>query len=242
MLNPDIALALAIASAAGLMRGFAGVGSGMLMAPFFVPIFGPVGTVGILTLIEAVVTVQLLPSVWNDIRWRVILPIGAAATLTMPFGSWVLVSVDPATIQIGVALLVVVSALILMTGWRYSGQRPLTADIGVGCMSGFLISTTSIGNPPVIVYLLSGNDSARTNRANFTGYFGLTLAALIVVMSIGGLFTKTIFVNAGALLPAFMLMVWVGSRLFNKANETLYRRIALSILLLAGLYALFQSF
>ena len=59
------ALALAVAALAGLMRGFAGVGSGMLMAPFFVYIFGPVETVAIIILIEAVVTVQLMPSVWR---------------------------------------------------------------------------------------------------------------------------------------------------------------------------------
>jgi uncharacterized membrane protein YfcA len=135
----------------------------------------------------------------------------------------------------------VVSALILLLGWRYHGKRPLAADIGVGFMSGFLISTTSIGNPPVIVYLLSGPDSARINRANFTGYFGITLACLIIVMSIGGLFTTDTVLTAGALLPAFMLMVWIGSKLFNKANEQLYRRVALNILLLAGLYALWQS-
>jgi uncharacterized membrane protein YfcA len=241
MLTQEFALALAIASAAGLMRGFAGVGSGMLMAPFFVHIFGPVATVGIVTLIEAVVTLQLLPSVWRDITWKTIMPIGLAAACVMPFGSWALVTVAPETIQVGVALLVVVSVLILMLGWRYHGKRPLAADIGVGALSGFLISTTSIGNPPVIVYLLSGPDSARTNRANFTGYFGITLACLIVVMSLGGLFTTETVLTAGALLPAFMLMVCIGRNLFNRANEQLYRRIALNILLVAGLYALWQS-
>ena len=60
MMPTEMVLALVITAAAGLMRGFAGVGSGMLMAPFFVHLFGPVATVAIIILIEAVVTVQLI--------------------------------------------------------------------------------------------------------------------------------------------------------------------------------------
>ena len=53
-MTPEMGIGIAIAAAAGLMRGFAGVGSGMLMAPFFVHLFGPVETVGIIILIEIV--------------------------------------------------------------------------------------------------------------------------------------------------------------------------------------------
>lgn len=241
MMPDEMVLALVITAAAGLMRGFAGVGSGMLMAPFFVHLFGPVATVAIIILIEAVVTVQLMPSVWRKIDWRVIAPMGAAAALVMPLGSWLLVTLDPKSIQFGVALLVTVSALALMTGWRYDGAKPLPATVGVGLLSGFLVSVTSLGNPPVMLYLLSSKDSAATNRANFTGYFAITLAALITVMVAGGLMSRAIVWTALYLLPVFMLATWIGARLFNKANEHLYRRVALLILLAAGLYALARS-
>ena len=89
-MSEQIAYALLIAAAAGLMRGFAGVGSGMLMAPFFVHIFGPIQTVGIIILIEIVATALLLPSVHQKIEWNTIAPIGIAAAVFMPVGSWLL--------------------------------------------------------------------------------------------------------------------------------------------------------
>ncbi|MFT5657497.1 MAG: putative membrane protein YfcA [Gammaproteobacteria bacterium] len=234
----DIYLALAIASAAGLMRGFAGVGSGMLMAPFFVYIFGPVATVGIIIMIELVATAQLLPSVWSKIDWKVIGPMGLAAAVVMPFGSWLLVSLDAILIQTGVALLVTISALTLMTGWRYVGVKPLPITISVGSISGLLMSVTSLGNPPVMLYLLSSQDDAVTNRANFTGYFAVTLMALLSVMIFGGLITIQTTTTAVVLLPGFLLATWIGSRLFSKSNEKIYRMVALVILLLAGIYGL----
>lgn len=65
-LTTQMLTALLITSAAGLMRGFAGVGSGMLMAPFFVVLFGPVETVAMIIIMEVVVTAQLLPGVHRD--------------------------------------------------------------------------------------------------------------------------------------------------------------------------------
>lgn len=238
LFTPEILIAIAIAAAAGLMRGFAGVGSGMLMAPFFVHIFGPVETVGIIILIESVATAQLMPSVRHDISWRTIAPMGAAAAAAMPVGSWLLLSLAADSLQFGVALLVTVSALALLTGWRYEGDKPLAATLGVGVISGLLMALTSLGNPPVMLYLLSSRDTAATNRANFTAHFALTLAALIVMMAIGGLIGLAVIKTAAILLPGFLITIWIGSRMFSKSNEQTYRRVALGILLAAGLYGM----
>ncbi|MDH5749890.1 MAG: sulfite exporter TauE/SafE family protein, partial [Rhodospirillales bacterium] len=61
MFTESVLIAIAVAAAAGLMRGFAGVGSGMLMAPIFAVLFGPVATVAIIICMEIIVTAQLLP-------------------------------------------------------------------------------------------------------------------------------------------------------------------------------------
>ena len=233
-------IAAGIALAAGLMRGFAGVGSGMLMAPIFAVLFGPVETVGIIILMEIVVTGQLLPDVHRDIDWRVIAPMGLAAALLMPVGSWVLVSLDADLIARGIAAIVLVFALVLLAGWRYAGPKPLPATLGVGALSGVLMAATSLGNPPVMLYLLSSRDTARTNRANFTGYFAITLLALILWMLATGLLVWDAVWRAALMLPLFMAAAWLGARLFRQSSEALYRRVALGLLICVGLYGLLR--
>lgn len=240
LLTGDFLLALIVTLAAGLMRGFAGVGSGMLMAPIFAILFGPVETVATIILMEVVATAQLLPGVKGHVNWRVVGPMGAAAALFMPLGAWLLVSLDPALIARGIAAVVVVFALILLTGWRYDGPKRLPATLGVGALSGVLMASTSLGNPPVMVYLLSSRDSAAVNRANFTGYFAVTLLALIAWMLLQGLISWEAVLRAAALLLPFLAAVWVGSRLFRKSSERLYRRVALGLLLCIGLYGLLR--
>ena len=239
-LSLELFIALGIAAAAGLMRGFAGVGSGMLMAPVFAILFGPVQTVATIILMEIVVTAQLLPGVRREIDWKVIGPMGAAAALLMPVGSWLLVSLDPDLIARGIALVVVAFSVVLMAGWRYEGGKKLWATLGVGGLSGVLMASTSLGNPPVMAYLLSSRDAAATNRANFTGYFAVTLVALIAMMAVAGLIGVDAIVTAAILLPVFMAGAWVGSRLFRRSSEALYRRVALGLLFCVGMYGLLR--
>ena len=231
---------MAVAAAAGLMRGFVGVGSGMLMAPFFAILFGPVRTVAVIVLMEAVVTAQLLPGVRRKIDWKAIAPMGIAAAVFMPAGSWLLVSLDPDLIARMIALVVVVFSIVLMVGWRREGERKPWMSAGVGAVSGVLMASTSLGNPPVMAYLLSGREGVATHRANFTGYFAVTLAALIAMMAFGGLIGRDAVWTAAWLLPVFMAGAFVGARLFRKSSETLYRRVALGLLFCVGVYGLLR--
>jgi uncharacterized membrane protein YfcA len=239
-LTMQMLTALLITSAAGLMRGFAGVGSGMLMAPFFVVLFGPVETVAMIIIMEVVVTAQLLPGVHRQIEWRVIAPMGLIAALFMPLGSWFLLSIEPDLMARGVAALVLVFSVVLLAGWRYRGRKRLSTSLAVGAISGVLMAATSLGNPPVMVYLLSSQDRAEANRANFTGYFAITLLVLIAWMLIRDLISLMAFSRTIALLIPFMAAAWIGSKLFRKSGEVLYRYVALGLLVCAGLYGLLR--
>ena len=97
-------IAAAVALLAGFMRGFVGVGSGMLMAPVFAILFGPLQTVGMVIMLDALVTAQLLPSVHRLIEWRVIIPMAAMAALFMPVGTWLLLTVDARSMARAIAV------------------------------------------------------------------------------------------------------------------------------------------
>jgi uncharacterized membrane protein YfcA len=233
-------VAAAVACLAGFMRGFVGVGSGMLMAPVFAILFGPLQTVGMVIMLDALVTAQLLPSVHRLIEWRVIIPMAGAAALLMPVGTWLLVTVDPQIMARCIACIVLVFVLLLMTGWRYRGPKRLGITLGVGGISGVLIAATSMGNPPVIVYFLSGPDTAATNRANFTGNFAVTLATLLVMMTARGLIDAATVLRTALLLPVFAGAAWLGSTYFHKSTDRRYRQVALGLLLCVAVYGILR--
>ena len=231
-------VALGVALAAGLMRGFAGFGSGMLMAPIFALLFGPLQTVAMIILMEIVVTAQLLPGVRHEVQWSFVGTMGAVAALFMPLGSWLLVSADAQVMTRIIAVIVLAFVVVLWSGWRYRGPKRVPVTLGVGAVSGTMMAATSLGNPPAMLYMLAGQDSAAISRANVTAYFAVTLLALLAIMLASGLVSLPALWTAALLLPPYMLAAWIGARLFRASSERLYRHTALVFLFAAGLTGL----
>lgn len=234
-------VAVVVSLVAGFMRGFVGVGSGMLMAPIFAIIFGPVNTVAIIIMMDLAVTIQLLPSVRKDIEWRVIIPMGIAAVLFMPLGRWLLLNTDADLMARIIAWVVLFFVLLLMIGFKYDGRKRLGTTIAVGAVSGIMIASTSLGNPPVILYLLSNStDHAVKNRANFTGYFAITLVALFCLMLVTEMINRVAVLSTLMLLPLFMLSAWIGARYFKNSSEKTYRGVALTLLFCVAIYGILR--
>jgi uncharacterized membrane protein YfcA len=235
-----MAVAAATAMAAGLMRGFAGFGSGMLMAPIFAILFGPVDAVTMVAILELFASVQLLPQVLKDTQWDFVAPLGLSAMLFMPLGAYVLRSADPTLLTRLMAAVVLIFVIILMAGWRYSSEKKLLVTLGVGAVSGALMAATSMGNPPIVLYLLAGQNRARTIRANIIAYFAVTQIALLSVLGLMAMVALPAVVRAILLAPGYLLAALVGSRLFRQSDEKLYRRTTIAFLLLIGIYGLLQ--
>lgn len=233
-----LVLATITAAVAGLMRGFAGFGSAILMAPVFAVLLGPVHMVPMVAAVELPMSMMLFLGARRDVEWRFVAPLAAISMAAMPLGVWLLVSLDGAMITKGVSVIVLMFVAVLITGWRYQGPRPLGLTLGIGALSGTMMATTSVGGPPVLLYMLAANMPAVTIRANIVTYYLLTgfiLVAMVVSASPTG---SAAVIDAAILLPVILLTSWLGSRLAGKAAESTYRWIAYVFLATAGLVGL----
>jgi hypothetical protein len=241
----DIGLlaAIGVTLVAGLMRGFAGFGSAMLMAPIFAILFGSADMIVTVVAIELVVSLQLFPQVRGHADWKTLAPMSIAACAAMPLGVWLLASVDKNTIVTEVSAVIVGFVVLMWSGWKYSGRRSSFASATVGAVSGAMMATTSVGGPPVLLYLLSGNDPPAVNRANIVTYYFLTQFLLIVIVLATGVAGWQALARAVVLFPVMLLGAWLGGRLFHGlASERLYRNVALGILFATGMFGLLREF
>jgi uncharacterized membrane protein YfcA len=236
----ELAVAVATATAAGLMRGFAGFGSGMLMAPIFAILFGPVDAVTMVALLELFASVQLLPQVLKDAQWGFVAPLSLSAMLFMPLGAYVLRWADPTLLTKLMASVVLIFVTILLGGWRYYGEKKPLLTLGVGAVSGALMAATSMGNPPILLYLLAGQDRAKTIRANIIAYFAVTQIVLLSVLGLMAMVSSLAITRAILLTPGYLLATLVGTRLFRQSDERLYRRTTIAFLLVIGIYGLLR--
>ncbi len=225
---------------AGLVRGFAGFGAGLVMAPAFAVIVGPADGVPLMVFLEILALARLLPEALPRVDARTVLAPGLAACLLIPVGSIALVAVAPALLTRLMSLLVLAFVALLASGWRVRRRPGTAALLGVGALSGTLTGAAGIGGPPVVVTLMAGPGEAAGNRANLIGYFALTQSAALAIFTWRGLFGLSHLAFGLALGVPFFAGLHVGARLFTPGAERAYRGVVLALLAaiaLAGLVA-----
>lgn len=223
---------------AGLMRGYSGFGTAILLAPVYSTLWGPRIGVPVMLLMELFVSAYLLPRAFAQANQRVIFSIGGAAILATPLGAYILFVADGGTLRRAIGLFVLVFGLLLMSPWRYHGKRPLGLNLVVGTLSGLLKGATGMSGPPVILYLLSGPEAAAQHRANLILYFGLIGIVAVIPPLWGGLVGWPVLLLVAVMLPLLLAAVPVGARLFHIIPIGWYRRLALLALVGAGGFAL----
>lgn len=224
---------------AGLMRGYAGFGTAIILAPIYSVLWGPLAGVPVMLLMELLVSLQLLPRAFRDADKRVIIPIGGAAALATPLGAYVLLAADPELLRRAIGGLVLVFGFLMLSGWRYHGARPFGLNVAVGTAAGLLKGATGMSGPPVILYLLAGPEEAKRHRANLILFFGLIAVISVVVPLFAGLIDGPVLLRFLIMLPVLMVFVRVGAALFGVVPVRFYKPFALALLTTAGSIALF---
>jgi uncharacterized membrane protein YfcA len=164
----------------------------------------------------------------------VILPIGGTACLMTPVGAVILLTADEDLLRRSIGAFVLVFGLLLSSGWRYQGTRPLGLNMAVGGVAGLLKGATGISGPPVILYLLAGPEAARQHRANLILFFACISIISVIPPAIGGLVDLAVVAKLLLVLPAMLVAVPIGTRLFHVIPERLYKRLALGFLVATG--------
>jgi uncharacterized membrane protein YfcA len=238
MMDTTELVVVAIIVLAGFMRGITGFGGAMLMAPPLSFLIGPVPTVVTALILETAAALVMFPNAWPQINKRILLYLTIPACFSVPIGGYLLVTLDPAIARKVIAIVVVTFSIALLAGLRYKGKpRPLTS-VALGGIVGVLLGATSVGAPPVILYLLSGPDPQAVTRANLTVFVTAISAIGLVMLLAAGATTTALAVSAFLLCIPYLAATWTGGMLFGKLSETIVRRIALFFMLSMGLLSL----
>lgn len=226
---------IGIVTVAGLVRGFAGFGGTMIIAPGLALVFPTPHAVGISILLNVIVTLQLLPAAVPHVKWRELSLMGFAALVTPPLGTLILLAVDGDTMRRAIAVIVMAFTVVLASGWRYTGKPHPIAAFLAGATGGVITGAAGTGGPPVILYIFACGGSATEKRASIIVVFGLLLVATLVSLTWHGIVNVETLWRVAVLTPFFLGMAWVGARLFKKSSDKLYHRIALvALFLIAG--------
>jgi uncharacterized membrane protein YfcA len=219
-----------VAVLAGVVRGITGFGGAMVMAPPLALLLGPKLAVPVVLLLESLAAAPQVVQTRALVRWRVVGPILAATCVTVPLGGYLLLTADALTLRRATALIVIVFSLLLLRGWRYTGAHKMSTGVALGGLAGGMLGATSIGGPPVILYLLAGPDCIDTTRANLTLFVAASCIIGLVMLWTQGVLDLPALSTALWLAPGYYGGLVVGTRLFSRFNDTRFRQFTLLLM------------
>ena len=222
---------------AAFVTGVAGFAFGLVAAAIWLHVLTPAQSAVLSAAYAIIVQGYASWKVRRAIRWKRLLPMLIGGLIGIPFGIEVLRVAPANSIRIGVGVFLVAFCLYNLLKPKmpqYAGERPI-ADGAVGVASGVLSGAIGLaGILPAIWSTMRG-----WPRDEQRAVFQPTSVLIFIATSawFGG--TGTIdmptirFFVIG--LPTLALGTWVGLTLYGRLDEAGFRKIVLSVLLVAGI-------
>jgi uncharacterized membrane protein YfcA len=148
-------------------------------------------------------------------------------------------TLDPSVARKVISGVVILFSSILLFGFRYHGTPRAVTSLALGSVVGALLGATSVGAPPVILYLLSGPDLITVTRANLTVFVTAISVIGLAMLAVAGAITGALATTAVLLTIPFLLSTWLGGKLFGRLSDTGVRQLALGLMLCVGVASLF---
>lgn len=225
---------------AGAVRGFAGFGSALVLAPVLALAYGPTVAVPVMSVLQVPILYQVTKIAMRETDWRRTGPMAATALVAIPLGAAVLKSLDPQVLRIGISVIVLGLAAVMAVGGLPRVGRTRTRDIVAATTAGAMGGATGIGGPPLVLYFLATAEPARQVRGDLSGYFLVTgVVGLATYFAYGLITVEALTIGAILSVPHFAGMSF-GGFLFPRASEKTFRWIALTILACVGVGTLLK--
>ncbi len=233
----ELVIALVVTALGAIVQGTIGVGFGMLSVPILSlvnPLLAPVPQL----LLAAPLAMSMS---WRERSHADVK--GAAWMLSgrIPgalVGLWVLGLAAQRSIDVGIALSVIVAVLILGTGVTLNRNAP--TEFGTGVIAGIMGMVASMGGPPAAL-LFKDAEGPRV-RASLALFFSGGLTVTVLFRVLGGRITGDDLLLAVLLFPGLVTGYVISSRLRHRFDGAAIRPAILTVSMLAAIGLLIRAF
>jgi uncharacterized membrane protein YfcA len=150
--------------------------------------------------------------------------------------------IDADLLKVCVASLVIVASLLLYFARQFRvGGPPLVGSVIAGTLSGMLRASTSMGGPPLVLYMLGREREVEAFRSTVLAVFlfnsVLTVTGLVIAHQIGG----DVLTATGLALPAVAAGLVAGAWLRSRVRQGLFRTVVLAVLVFTSIAVIISA-
>tara|TARA_B110000285_G_scaffold186723_1_gene212210 strand:+ start:30 stop:791 length:762 start_codon:yes stop_codon:yes gene_type:complete len=225
---------------ASIIRGFNGFGFSATCISGFSFILPAIEIVPIILALEVIISIFMVPYIWNKINWKFVFKILLGITIGSPIGLYLLKHLNPETTHLSVCLLVIFFSILLMKG--YSNQK-INNNYGkffTGIVSGTLNGLTTLGGMPVALFLLTTSIQPAIIRGSLAALFFLTDIYVFILSFFAGIVDITTIYRVIPLIIILPVGVFIGNHFFIKSKEETYRKVVFYFLIFISIFGIFR--
>ncbi len=232
----SIVIIVAIGS---FIKGISGFGFALVASPLMILILPAEIAIPLIAMLVLINELFLLSRLRKFVQIQKIGPIMISALVGVPIGAIVLPNDSlllPTLISVGLIAL----TLFLWRGYSLKKTSTITRAI-VGLFGGLMHGMATLGSPFIVLLLEAEQLKKEVFRANLVLY---TTALTVLAVSIhiyNGRYTQDVIITGLYLAPVVLIGAWLGNRVAGKANQELFNRIVLSIVLTASVFILLKT-
>ncbi len=226
---------------AAFIRGVAGFGLALILAPILLHILNPTDVVAINLFLGLLSNILVLSYSFKKVNLKSIFPMVISSFFGIPIGTWIITVTSPSILKILIGGVTVFFAIPLVLGFSKTfKQEKLFGSIS-GFLSGILSSSTSLGGPPVVIFMHSQNWKKDTIHPSLATYFSFLCVWSLVAFFVSGLIDAQTIINAVSLAPALLIGTGLGILVFRKINARYFRWFSLAIIVCAGILGILSG-
>ena len=220
---------------ASIIRGFNGFGFSAICISGFSFILPAIEIVPIILALEVVISIFMVPYIWNKIDWIFVFKILSGIMIGSPIGLYLLKYLNPQIIHLSVCLLIIFFSILLMKGFSNQKINNSYGKFFTGIISGTLNGLTTLGGMPVALFLLITSIQPAVIRGSLAALFFLTDIYAFVLSFFSGIVDMTTIYRVIPLIIILPLGVFIGNKFFVKSKEETYRKVVFYFLIIISI-------
>ena len=229
-----ILVAAAVVLIAAFTQGLTGFGFVMLGAPLMGLLVEPKVVVPTVLVQSSIINIVILIRAWRWINTRRDLALAIPGALASPLGAYFLVTFDQSSLKVITGLVVTITAIIMLTGYRKVVSQDIRGCVPVGAVSGLLNASTGLAGPAVVLYFANQGVASSEFRSTIVAHFLLITIITFPIFLFGDIFTRDQVIFSIILLPFALVGSILGVLVSKFVTQSVFLKIALLLVIFAG--------
>ena len=236
----EVSFVLLTVFIASIIRGFNGFGFSATCISGFSFILPAIEIVPIILILEVLISIFMIPYIWNKIDWNFVTKILFGIIIGSPIGLYLLKYLDSEITHLSVCIIIIFFSLLLMRGYSNQNINNNLGKFFTGIVSGTLNGLTTLGGMPVALFLLVTSIQPAIIRGSLAALFFLTDIYAFTLSFFAGIVDWTTIYRTIPLIIILPIGVFIGNKFFVKSKEETYRKVVFYFLITISTFGILR--